>query len=108
MYPSGQLTLLQARKIVVRRRIAIGRMHCEDYAAEIARPLALIDQGLAMWRKIQPWVKLVSVPAGLLLARTIGRRFGKLRSLLRWAPLVLSVVRNFTKDPESAGARRAA
>ena len=99
MYPSGQLALLQARKIVVRRRIAIGRMHCEDYAAEIAQPLAFIDRAIVMWRKIQPWVKILSVPAGLLIARSRGRRFGQMRSLLRWVPLVLSVVRGFTKEP---------
>jgi hypothetical protein len=109
MYPAGELDILLARKATLRRRIARHRLQCREDAMEIARPLALIERVFEAWKKIQPWVKLAGVPAALLLARSLGGRFRRMRSLLRWVPLVASIFRGVSQRPEAtASARRAA
>lgn len=97
MYPAGDLTELAQRKAVLQARIAIRRLECVIAAREIARPLAQVDRGLELWRRISPLVKIFAVPAGLLLTRFIGgrggspgrRRGGKLGALFSLLPLVL-------------------
>jgi hypothetical protein len=111
MYPTGELNVLLARKATLRRRIAVRRWQCVEDAQEIARPLAVIDRIYATWKKIRPWVKIAGVPAALLLARSLGGRFRMLRSLGRWAPLLVSIFRGVSKRPRSPArtmSRRAA
>lgn len=69
MYPHGELKALAARKAILQARIAVRRWESAQAAAEFAHPLALIDRGVAMWRRISPFVKLLAVPGGLLLAK---------------------------------------
>jgi hypothetical protein len=108
MYPAGELNLLLARKAALRRRIASHRLQCMEDAMAIARPLALIERIFEAWKKIRPWVKLAGVPAALLLARSFGGRFRRMRSLLRWVPLVLSIFRGVSQHAEATASSRRA
>src|SRR5688572_30356422 len=74
MYPSGELNLLAARKALLQARIALRRYECAAAAAEVTRPIAAIDRGLATWHRISPFVKILGVPLGLLLTRIISRK----------------------------------
>ena len=74
MYPSGELNLLAARKALLQARIALRRYECAAAAAELTRPIAAIDRGLATWHRISPFVKILGVPLGLLVTRIISRK----------------------------------
>ena len=74
MYPSGELKALAARKTLLQARIAVRRWEMVAAAAEVARPMATIDRGLEVWRRISPFVKLFGVALGLLIPRIIARR----------------------------------
>ncbi len=74
MYPTGDLTELAQRKAILQARIAIRRWKCAQSATELARPLEYVDRGIAMWRRVAPFAKVLAVPAGLMLTRVLGRR----------------------------------
>lgn len=96
MFPQEELNQLARRKALLQARIALCRIECRVAAAELARPIVLIDRGVEIWRKISPFAKLVAVPAGLLLGRALGRRpipggghRGKLATIVSLLPLIL-------------------
>ena len=74
MYPSGDLKELADRKTLLRARIAVRRWQMAVAAAEVARPIATIDRGLEMWRRISPFVKVLGVSLGFLIPRIMARR----------------------------------
>jgi hypothetical protein len=91
MYPQRELTRLAARKALVQARIELRRWECAQAAAQLSRPIALIDRGIALWRRISPFVKLMGLPAALLGARKILRhtRGGKWTKLAAMLPAIL-------------------
>lgn len=95
MFPTQDLTDLARRKALLQANIALCRLECRAAAVELTRPLALVDRGLAMWRRVSPAVKLFAIPAGLLLSRFFGRsrpgrgRGGKFATFMSLLPLVL-------------------
>jgi hypothetical protein len=102
MFPQEELNQLARRKALLQARIALCRIECRVAAAELARPIGLIDRGVEIWRKISPFAKLVAVPAGLLLGRALGRRpsagggpRGKLATIVSLLPLLLRGVKLF-------------
>lgn len=102
MYPHGELTALAARKAILQARIAVRRWETAQAAAQFAQPIALIDRGVEMWRRISPFVKLLAVPGGLLLAKLWksrhpgrGRPGGKIGLLFAVVPVVLRGVKFF-------------
>ena len=96
MYPSRELTALARRKDALCHRIAASRSECVAFAADAARPIALIDRALVQWRKISPLVKFAALPLGLLFRRRLmPAKGGFFRKILRWAPVVLSAARMF-------------
>jgi hypothetical protein len=74
MYPRRELELLAARKALLQTRIALRRLEVAAAATEVTRPIAAIDRGLAMWHRVSPFVKVLGVPLGLLLARIVSRK----------------------------------
>src|SRR5688500_14594643 len=74
MYPSGELSRLGAQKVVLQSRIAVRRLECVLAAAEVARPIAVIDRGVETWHRFAPFLKLLGVPLGLLLTRIVSRK----------------------------------
>ena len=95
MYPQPELIRLAAHKAALRRDIALRRAQCVSAAAQIARPLAWLDQAVALWRKISPVAKLAAIPLAIVAGRALLPRVKILGTLLRWAPTVLGAVRSF-------------
>jgi hypothetical protein len=95
MYPAGELARLSTQKALLQARIAVKRWECVAAGAELARPLAIIDRGIALWRKISPWVKLAGFPAALLVMRTTmkSKGTGKFSKALAALPVVLKTWR---------------
>lgn len=102
MFPKEELNQLARQKALLQARIALCRIECRVAAAELARPIVLVDRGVEIWRKISPFAKLVAVPVGLLLGRTLGGgpspgggRRGKLATIVSLLPLILRGVKLF-------------
>ena len=74
MFPNGELSRLAAKKIVLQSRIAVRRLECVVAAAEVARPIAVLDRGIEAWHRFAPFLKLLGVPLGLLLTRIVSRK----------------------------------
>lgn len=95
MYPRQELSILAGRKAVLLGRIGLQRELCAAAAARAARPLKLLDRGIARWRRLSPFVKFAAIPLGFLLKRSLGRRARVLGGMMRWGPIVLGAVRGF-------------
>lgn len=93
MYPQRELTRLAAYKTALRWDIALHRTQCAEAAARVAQPLAWLDRMLACWRRLSSFGPLAVVLLGWVVTRTVFPRRKILGSLLRWAPLVLGLVR---------------
>lgn len=95
MYPAGELKRLTERKALLQARIAVKRWECAAAGAELARPLETIDRGIALWRRISPWVKIVGVPAALLALRPLLKRApgGMFAKALAALPVILKTWR---------------
>lgn len=95
MFPNQDLTDLARRKALLQANIALCRLDCRTAATALTRPIALIDRGLAMWRRVSPAAKLFAIPAGLLVSRFFGRsrpgrsRGGKFATVMSLVPLIL-------------------
>jgi hypothetical protein len=53
MYPNRELKRLAARKTELRLRLGHSRRQIQDAAALAARPFALLDRALAIWRCVR-------------------------------------------------------
>jgi len=98
MYPSGELSQLERRKVILRGSIAVNRGRCVHAAGRIAQPLEWVDRGASHWRKISPLIKFGAIPLGFLVKRLIfprSRVVGSFTSLLKWVPAVLGAYRAF-------------
>ena len=93
MYPDRELTRLAARKVALRRDIALHRAQCAAAAARVVQPLEWLDRALAFWRQLSPLARFAAVPAGLLVHRFVFPRRRILRTLVRWGPLVFGAAR---------------
>ena len=98
MYPQPELIRLAARKAALRRDITLRRTQCVSAAARIARPLAWLDQAVALWRKISPVAKLTAIPLAVVAGRMFLPRVKIQGTLLRWAPAVIGAVRSFGRS----------
>jgi hypothetical protein len=101
MYPQPELTRLAAHKAVLQRRIVLRRAESASAVTQVLRPLAWLDELLALSRRLAP---LAAVPLGLLVTRVLLRRAPRLRALVQWSPIVLALVRGLksTKRPARA------
>ena len=93
MYPQRELIRLTAYKAALQRDIAVHRAQYTRAAAHVAQPLELLDRILTIWRKLSPFALFAAVPLGFLVQRTVFPRLKILRSIVRWSPLVFTVVR---------------
>jgi len=92
MFPRGELTILAARKEILRLRIAARRAQIQACALRVTRPLGWIDHMLERWRSISPLVRMIVMPAGLFGVRALTTRLGKGKWLLM-APLIRLAVK---------------
>jgi hypothetical protein len=88
------LNRLAARKVGLRRRMAIRREEGLAAARCLAAPFELLDRVLVLWRKLPPLALLAAVPLGLLVRRSMSPRLRFLRLVLRWGPLVAGALRS--------------
>lgn len=95
MYPQRELNRLAVYKVWLRRGIALRRTECMVAATRVAQPFAWLDRMVALWRKVPPLAKVVTLPLAVLAARVVFPRLKILGSLLRWGPLAYGVVRQF-------------
>jgi hypothetical protein len=93
MYPDREMSRLAARKVALRRDIALHRAQCAAAAARAVQPLEWLDRALAFWRRLSPLAKFAAVPAGILVQRFVFPRLKILRSLVRWGPLAFGAAR---------------
>jgi hypothetical protein len=112
MYPQRELSELAERKRLLQARIEVRRWECAAAAEELSRPIAVVDRGIELWKKISPFVKFIGLPMTFLGARKVlhhaGR--GKLSKLLGLLPVVLRTARTVmqmraARDGATAGAR---
>lgn len=95
MYPRRELSQLAERKAILLARIEVRRWETALAVSELARPIAMVDRGIEMWRKISPFVKLIGLPVGLLGMRKIFQKVGpgKWAKLLTFAPAIFRAAR---------------
>jgi hypothetical protein len=100
MYPSRELAQLAARKSILLARIEVRRWECAQAAAELSRPIAIVDRGIEMWRRISPMVKFLGLPMALFGTGKILRRAGRgkwtklaamMPAILRGAKMVMQM-----------------
>ena len=95
MYPQGELKTLAWNKARLRRRIAREREECAEAATCLVQPLAWFDRVRAQWSWLSPLLKIASVPLGFIAKRSSAAPVRLFGAVLRWAPVVMSVVRGF-------------
>ena len=95
MYPTEELIFLSAKKEALRVRIFMRREECVAAAERAAKPLEIVDRGIAWWHRLNPMVKLAAVPAGLLLKKVLFRRTRIIGTVLRWGPIAFGAIRGF-------------
>ncbi len=93
MFPDGTLNEATVCKIALRARIARRRRESVEALTELSRPMELVDQGLQRWRQISPWLKMTSLPLGLLVGGTMVSRRRTLGRVVRWLPVAAKLVR---------------
>ncbi|MBA4138293.1 MAG: hypothetical protein C0518_13355 [Opitutus sp.] len=96
MFASRQLIALETRKGFLRDRIALRRARAVIEARRVARPLHVIEDLYAQWRRLSPVLKTLGVPFALWTGRRAWkRRRGVLGTALRWTPMIIAAVRGF-------------
>ena len=103
MYPQRELTRLAAYKTALQWDIALRRTQCGEAAARVAQPLEWLDRMLGCWRRLSSFVPIPAVWLGWVVMRTVFSRRKILGSLLRWAPLVLGLVRGLGSAVKNRG-----
>jgi hypothetical protein len=98
MYPRQELNLLARKKALLLGRIHRRREVCAEAAVQAVRPIAMLDRGVDRWRRLSPLVKAAAVPIGFVLGSVFKKRASKLRTFVRWAPIVLGAVRGMARS----------
>ncbi len=110
MYPQRELTLLAARKAVLRQSIAVRRAQCAADAIRVTKPLEWLDRMLALWRRIPPLVKLAALPLSLLVIKRIvfpQRKIKFFGAMLRWGLVAFGAMGSISAtSKKSSGAVR--
>lgn len=97
MYPHGDLSGVELRRVQVRDRIRLRRRLAELQVQQLAGPLRRLERLRETWRRLAPVAALAAIPVALLA----GRRFRLIRwlgPLLRVAPIALAFAR-FRRSP---------
>ncbi len=94
MYAQRELTRLALRKTLVARRIRARRELCAGQIAEVTKPLGWLDALRTRWSQVSSVAKVAAVPLGLLLKKTFFPKAHLLGSLIRWAPVAVSIFRS--------------
>ena len=94
MYPERELSILAARKVALRGKIALRRVQTGTDLVQVTKPLGLLDQAVTLWRKIPALAKVAAVPVALVvMKKTFFRKKKLFSSLLRWGPMCYDAVK---------------
>jgi len=93
MHAQRELSRLALRKALLVRRIQTRREVCAGQIAVVMRPIGWLDSVRAKWDRVSPVAKVTAVPLGLLLKKAFFPKMRVLGSLIRWAPLAMSLFR---------------
>lgn len=96
MYPQRELTRLNAYKVALQKDIERQRVQCVALVSRVAQPLVSLDRILILWRKVSPFALYAALPLGFLVQRAVVPRVKILGSLVRWSPLVFTVVQRIS------------
>lgn len=94
MYAQRELTRLAFRKTLLARRIHARREVCAEQIAEVTKPLGWLDSLRTQWNHVSPVAKVAAVPLGLLIKKAFFPKAHLFGSLIRWAPVAVSVFRS--------------
>ncbi len=92
MYPRQELIRLATHKAALRRDIAVSRAECVAAARDVGRPVEWLDRAVAMVRELPPLARVGMASLGLLVRRTVVERITRLAGVLRWAPMLSSLL----------------
>ncbi|MEO7597343.1 MAG: hypothetical protein ABIV50_00305 [Opitutus sp.] len=101
MYPRRELIRLAEKKASLRRGISLRRHECLAAAAQIAAPFGLLDRAVGIWHRLAPVARMVGLPFGFLIGRTVSPRLKFLRLALRWGPLLMRATGALTSAIQS-------
>jgi hypothetical protein len=93
MYPHGDLSEVELRRVQVRDRIRLRRRLAELQLQQLAQPFRRLERLRDTWSRMAPVAAVAAIPVALLA----GRRFRIVRwlgPLLRVAPLALAFARS--------------
>src|SRR4051812_13781588 len=108
MHSGKELTALYARKSAVCERIGRRRHEMAADAGRVLRPLAQVDQGLRLWRRLPGFARSAAIPVVFGLAQLLIPRLKSVRSLLGWAPMAMTgwrVLRGFWRGAREGTAQ---
>lgn len=115
MYADEQLTLLAQRKELLRSRIALRRVQTVIVASDLARPLAVVDRAVDLWRQYSPLLKMIGIPLSFVGLRQLFRRSrvpssgpkdgkGWIGALFGALPIIIQVYQAFSSARAGAAA----
>lgn len=102
MYPSDELALLRARKEIVLARSTLLRAECSLAAAELARPIGLIETAAGWVKRLSPFLALTSLFFGA--RKKPDKRAGLFTTVLKYAPFVLRLFKTFRSASQKSQA----
>jgi hypothetical protein len=89
MPPAPEVAALAERKAAVRARIAARRIETCQRVSGLARPLAMVDTGIGLWRSAQAQASASGVSFKTILLQALASQAGAGGGLFaRFAPLV--------------------
>ncbi len=99
MYPTEELDRLNLRKQLLLLRSDRLRLECTLAARQLTPPLALIDSGARIARKLSPLMALTPL---LLSGRKMARGVGLMGLAVKWGPAIFRTWKSFRgslRDP---------
>ena len=105
MYSNRELARLAAHKARLRQKIALRRGEWMEAVAQLAQPLDWLDRVIAVCRQFLPLSGFAALPIDFILQRIGLTRIRKVSSLVRWAPVVVNLVRGLVRRRAPAATR---
>jgi len=93
MYPENELTRLAVRKTATRLRIRSRRAEIALLAAQVTKPIGLMEAASIKIRMALPLAGLAAIPFGILVRRLVMARMRGVSTVLRWTSNTLLAVR---------------
>jgi hypothetical protein len=109
MHPGPEVIAIETRKAALRERIARRREAVGADTSRVLRPLAQVDEGFRLWRRLPGFARTAALPVLFGLVQFAFPRVRTLRKLVQWAPVLLSgwrILRGAWEGARGASASR--